>query len=505
MPVTYLVGVDGDSDGVFTDIGADVLALDWRLGLAEPEDTLAAPATAAITVRNPNRVWSPEVNALLPGTPLRIQSDDGTTVRTHFTGFISRVEPQPGEYGARTAVIYAEGADAAFGQHRIRLPPQVNVRADTVIARVLAQMTLRQPHLKGRWLLGRAGHSELGRNTRLPVPALAASLQTGQSVLAYVGDTWLDGIPADAAIRQVAEAERGRFFLDREGEAVFYNRHHLLRPGAAAVTLEDNMDGLTYTYGDSTISRVQVWITPRSVGAAGSRLWMLDAPQRLPPGDTPQPLVARFRDADYRPLGALVVLPPVRGLDYSANTRADGTGDDRSALVDVTLRAADFSAATLEIRNRSCQPVYLRAELRGTPVVHGSPLAVEHTYRYGLAVYGLRQLAFALPALDALEEADRLARYELARRKTPRGLIHRLTLSSRTHRAHILARTLFDRVTVREAQTGHAARYFIVAEAHTVDRGGERHRVTWTLEADRAGTFWLVGGSRLRRDTVVGY
>ncbi|MBC6937041.1 MAG: hypothetical protein DWB42_14545, partial [Chloroflexi bacterium] len=95
---TYIVGIDFDSDGVFTDISADVLALDWRLGLAAPYESAAANAAARITVRSPGGAYSPERTPLYPGTPVRIQSQDGAAVRTHFTGLVRLVEPQPGQY-----------------------------------------------------------------------------------------------------------------------------------------------------------------------------------------------------------------------------------------------------------------------------------------------------------------------------------------------------------------------------------------------------------------------
>src|SRR5215470_13833236 len=116
-PPTYTVAIDFDDDGDFTDPGdditADVLRLDWRLGMDAPYDTLAVPIAAHITVRNPSRAYSPEYtsNDLSPGKPIRIQSNDGVTTRTHFTGFITRVEPEAGNQGERLAVIHAGGPE----------------------------------------------------------------------------------------------------------------------------------------------------------------------------------------------------------------------------------------------------------------------------------------------------------------------------------------------------------------------------------------------------------
>ena len=265
------------------------------------------------------------------------------------------------------------------------------------------------------------------------------------------------------------------------------------------------MDGAVYTYGQGTISRIRVQAVPRKVGADGSLLWALDTPQRVLPGDITRQITARFRDDSQRPIGALMVMSPVRGLDYQANAAADFSGEDLTPVVDVHLRAADFSAATLEIRNHSGLPAFLLLHLRGTPVYKGDPLTIEYTALAGQSFHGLRLLTLDLPALDSMEQADALARYELARRKHPRGELRTLTLNHPAHRAQILARTLFDRITIRETQTGHAADYFIVAEEHHVDLGGARHSVMWTLESARPDAFWLIGTSRLHRDTVVTY
>jgi len=173
----------------------------------------------------------------------------------------------------------------------------------------------------------------------------------------------------------------------------------------------------------------------------------------------------------------------------------------------VTLRRVDFSAALLEIRNRAQRDAFLQAgaRLRGTPLYAGDPLLIEQVSYGSLVFHSPQMLVFDLPALDSVAQAESLARYELARRKAPRGHIRSLTLSSHLHAAQIVARTLFDCITVREGQTGHDTDYFIVAESHVVDAGGWRHHVTWTLESADANTFWVLNHSRLNQDTRLAY
>ncbi len=514
MPITYTVAVDWDDDGDFSDDGeditADVLALRWRLGMAAAHDGVAAPIAAQITLRNRSRDYSPEDTpiALLPGKGVRISSHDGTTSRRHFTGFIAHIEPEPGDQGSRRSLIYAHGPDAQLASHRIRLPPQVNVSADAVIEAILDAAPLRRIALKDTWILDAPDHHALGTSTRLAAITIARTLETGVSTFAYVGDSWGSGISAADALQQMVDSERGRFFIDREGGARFINRHHTLYKVTSDATFEDTMAGMVYRFGGDIVNRVDVRLTPRSIGAAGSVLWTLDSSQRLLPGHgNAREIIARYRDADGNPLGALHVQRPEAQIDFEANTDASGSGLDATADVSVRILHATASAATLRLRNRRKEPVYLLAgaRLRGTPIQMGDPLIVSETDWASLAFYGESRLGFDLPALDAIEHADQVARFELARRREPRGVATHLTLDAPRHLPHALARTLFDRITVREAQTGHDADYFIVGEAHEVDLGGARHRVTWTLESASANAFWVVGAAEIDRTASLAY
>ena len=90
-------------------------------------------------------------------------------------------------------------------------------------------------------------------------------------------------------------------------------------------------------------------------------------------------------------------------------------------------------------------------------------------------------------------EADQIARYEMVRRQTPRGSVRHIDLNARFHQTQALSRTLFDRLSLIDDQTGHEGDYFIVAEEHHVERGGYRHRVQWTLEGADDDRFFIIG------------
>lgn len=501
MPITYTISVDWNDDGDFADISADVLALDWRLGMTAPHQHVAPPAVAHVTVRSRDRRYSPEVG-MLPltiGKRLRIQSDDGTTVRTHFTGFIEHVEPKPGDHGERTAVIHVATPDAQFPQSITRLPPLVNARSDSVVLTLLDSLPLRRVGLANMWVLEVEDYGELDSATRLASDqTIPRTAEAGISTFAYVGELW--NIPADDALRQVVESERGRFFINREGTAVFYNRHHALISSSPAATFEDDMEAVTYVYGDEFANRVRVSVIPRKVGTPNSPLWTLENAQRLPPGV--RRIVVSYRAGDGSPMGAL----NISHLNFSANTKPDGTGVSVNGVISVIIEPG-ASATTLEFRNESGTTVYLLpgAQLIGTPLHIGVPIEVEHADQTSINFHGQRMLTLNVPLVDSADEADPMARYELLLHREPRGVVTALETSTRTHPQHVLARTLFDRIAITETQTGHDAEYLIVGEAHEVDLVGTRHLVRWTLERADPTLFWQIGTSTLDQTTALAY
>jgi len=63
--------------------------------------------------------------------------------------------------------------------------------------------------------------------------------------------------------------ERGKFFFNRDGKAVFWNRQHLLKAAASAASLSDTMTGLEYTYAGLDVLQNDIVVVchPRVIGA----------------------------------------------------------------------------------------------------------------------------------------------------------------------------------------------------------------------------------------------
>ncbi len=499
MAIGYSVVVDWNDNGTFTALTDDVLALWWRLGFAQAYDSRASPPEARITVTNRAGSYSPASSGLRPGHRLRIISHDGSSERLHFTGFVHHIAPEPGQWSEQRALIVAYGADAELSQNTVMLEPLISVRADQAIGAVLAACTLRQPVTSGYFIVGRAGHNRIGLH-KLFGQALPQQFEPGLSTLDYVGDTWGDGVSAADAITQIAAAERGRFYVDRAGAAVFINRHHTLTRLVNSASFSDDMSGMTYSHGQAIANRVQVRLRLRSIGQPYTTLWTLSSSQRVPARGWLR-INAPYRDASGQPIGALSVSPPRPGIDIdiSAPTPA------HAARVIVALDRAGASSARLAIYNDNDVAVTVQAlRLVGTPLVQRS-VVLTQDQPASITDHGLRVLSLALDALASTEAGDQVARYEVGRRAAASGMASQITTSTRTHPQAALTLTLFDRVQISESQTGHSADAFIISEQHQVDRGGARHQVTWTLEPADSDRFFIVGHSRLDGSHVLMY
>ena len=505
----YRVEVDSGDDGQFaTDLSAAVFAASWRLGMAAPGDRVSAPARAAVQLRNEGRAFSPEVASLplRPGLGVRIRHvDAGGHSTTLFVGQIARSEPETGSQGRRRATLHAEDWQGQLRENEIHLPTRERARADEIIAAILAGLPLRQPALAGHAILGLTGHDALGVSTRLfGAATIPQVLQQGRSRFELVTERWLAGISAWEAIRRIVESERGRFYIDRQGRAIFRQRHHLLSRAAPTTELVENAAALEYAHGAGIINEWLVRLQPRRRGLAGTTLWETQRPLRLEAGAEFR-WRAHFRDELGRPVGALRVEELRAEEDYRA-TR-DEAGKGRAETAAITLRILERAAdsARLGARNQASYPLYLMARLRGTPIWEEAPLTVAARAGRSVARYGRRPREITDLALNDPEVAFQLACFELAQTAAVRGAFRSITLNQRAQRPQILAHSLFDAVRISDEQSGHSGPYFIIAEEHEVTQGGGRHQCRWLLEPAQTAHFATLGRSRFRDAPLLAY
>ena len=493
MTIGYSIAIDRDHDGGFggaqEEIKARVLELRWRLGMSRAYDSLADFSRARITVLNADGAFSPERNRLDSGARVRIQSEVAGLKRTHFTGYVSHIEPDEGEFSRKQARIHLQDMQPWLEDSPARLSPQIDATADQVIARPLEGATLRRKALAGYCVIDVPGYSQINSARVFPPREVARRLQPGKTRFAYVGDWWSDATSTRQAIGEIAASERGRFYIDREGEPVFLNRHHTLTQRTLVAEIDDDMLDMRYSFGDQRLNQIALMMTPREVGESGAQLWRLRTtlPMRR---RSDLLLTARLVDERDQPIGLLSIDRVVSRFQ----ALPEGGGREAGAGAKVEVVSLGATSAQLRLVNPTRDDLYLTAlQLYGKPLYRRDPLEIVAADGEGMHFYGLKRLALDLPALSDIETARAFADYELARRKRPRGTIQWLRLKARDHLPAALAATLFDRIRVSETHTGHLAReYFIIGEEHHVSAGGTRHELTWTLEPADSAVFFIV-------------
>ena len=488
------IRIDRAHDGSFSDAGDDisdsVIGLGWRLGLRGAYESLAASGEAQIRLRDRDGAFSPERHALDIGTRVRIIWGASTPL---FTGHISHIDIDGGDYGDGDAVIHLRDLLPWLDESQAMLSPTNDVTADAVIDRLLDAADTRRALIAGFCIIDVPGYNQIGSVRPFSTPNIASALQPGKTRFSWVGDWWTAATTVLAAIRDVVESERGRFFVDRRGRAVFLNRHHTLLRRAPSATFSDDMSGMLYSFGAGRVNQVRLLMTPREIGSSGTVLWQLSSPQLLPPASETT-LELRFVDATGNPL-SLLSLEKLEAV-FHRNGKRRGLPLEQG--VSAKALQVGFTTALVALRNESSRPCYLsQLRLIGVPLHRGDPLEITLSDGAGIHLHGIRQLRLDLPALSDLATANAFAAYELARRAKPAGEIRELRLNAREHPG-ALSLSLFDRIRVSETRTGQRqAEYFIVGESHEVSHGGAFHEIRFTLEPADLARFVLLDSSRV--------
>ena len=276
MATIWTISIDWDRNdnftGAYDDVTDRVIRANWSLGFQQPYSEVPDNPVLRLTLDNSDKRYSPEFSGsplygkLASFRPVRIQSNNGT-LRTHWTGWIEDIQPTVNQYGERTVEIKAAGPGQFFSYTDTDIELQENKRTDEIIELLLQEVII-PPALTKAWILGDSDYGKLGSSTYLPDVTIDYSLQAGKTTLAYAADNWVrqdtedgkrDTFNVYRAIQDTVAAEQGRFFFDRSGQAVFWNRHHLLVPPSNPTTFDDTMTDLEYSFAALDEFKTKWW------------------------------------------------------------------------------------------------------------------------------------------------------------------------------------------------------------------------------------------------------
>ena len=160
MATSWTISIDWDRDGDFSgehdDVTPYVLYAEWFVGMQRPYQLTADGSTLVMRLYNRYKRFSPENNAsplkdkLVPLRPVRIQSNDATTIRIHWTGWIAAIIPTGGQYGNRQVDVVAHGAMQFLKATETKIELQEDQRSDQIIDTLIKEVIF-PPALSAAW------------------------------------------------------------------------------------------------------------------------------------------------------------------------------------------------------------------------------------------------------------------------------------------------------------------------------------------------------------------
>lgn len=300
----------GDWSDPRSDISADVLEAEWRLGWRDADDFAdsAPPGEATILLDNTAGIYDPDANSEAGhARTMRILTTYNAVTRVMFVGQIAHMALDFTD-GKRRARWTARTIDAQFDQLPASMPTLIDVDVGDALRVLLERLSPRRYALTAVWGLDLPDSGRLNTTAVLahaiPLPTIIESGITRFPLIAAFESASGDMPTAAEMIRAFARAEDGRAYIDRAGVLVLRNRHHRLRAPSAITPLTTGIDRADPRYfRPRTVYRVT--FTPGHIAAALTALWTLNTAQRLSPGVSR--FIVRYRDAAGNSCAALDV------------------------------------------------------------------------------------------------------------------------------------------------------------------------------------------------------
>jgi hypothetical protein len=471
---------DGDYSDSTEDLTAYCMMITWRLGMGRPWQEMADETTLQAQLANPAGRFNPENPAsplfglMTPRVKVKLLGD-GAVLWRGWVDFISADWKLGGaSHGETPVMLYATGYKKLLEEARPALPIYQNKRGDEIIADLLLRVSL-PPAVDTGWFLGLPGYSELGDTTILGSEADYSDLETGSYVFPYYGDyeasVW-------GHIGQITRAERGRFFFNRAGKAVWWNGDHLLTTAETTVTIDEGgtykPQRVAYRYGKDIINSVRASIEPRALGSGEITLWRLPGEISLAEGGS-QVMECKFVDGDGLAVGARANTVRVEGTSFSSG----------SGTVQVLKQLAD--GCRVVITNTGGGAAVLAAfTLVGEALSTRDKIVLSAADDESIALYGRSELELALGPLADVTRAQAAVDLELNRRSKPGGVVEQVEFinpNDGAANAHQLAWGIGTLARVEMADLyGHWGEYIITGEQHTIRAGQLTHNTIFYLE-----------------------
>jgi hypothetical protein len=452
------------------------------------------------------------------GILMRLQATYQGETRTLFIGKISKIQPTAGASVDPIVTVTASDPMNQLLNTEYAPPLLTDVTVDEALTAIFDAGIIRWPYGDAYWLLEIQGASELDETTTL-YDHDVTNFDTGKTELEFAGDVADRGQGVDAQnyIRDLVAAEAGgrAFFDARTAKFIFHNRHRDPTNDTVVASYDaGDYESPAPVYGDDIINRLTLNFTARQIGDPNTVIWtMTNVPIRIGAGAVKN-VIARYTDSTNteRRIGAKDFIPPVVGSHFIANTEEDGSGDDASSSLSVSVNEQGATSARLTLENDSAADFYItHAELRGTPLLW-SEETVEVLDGDSSGLNDLLPQTRDVRALGDAELAQAYAEYIVNKFKNPISRFASIAFDSlRSHKMALASLDVLigDKITVADAHTNHSQNYIVVGETHHLFIGGDHPRdVTWILKPVSREMYWKLevpGQGELGQTTILAF
>lgn len=411
-----------------------------------------------------------------------------------FRGRLDSVSPSPGVFARRTVRCEAvDWMDDAARAKLSRLPVQVSKRADEIFSTLVSEV---------------------------PFAPDATEVHQSPDTYAHALDNTQDESSTILGeLQKLALSELAYIYPKADGTVVFESRTQRAKSSGVADTFQDvsSLSGFSQASSrDNVISRIQLVTHIRRVDTVTTTiLFKLDNPFQVAPTSTGT-VLGPYRDPSQQAarVGGTDMQTPVAGVDYIANSKQDGSGENLTSFVSL---AVDFggNGARIVITNTAPKPAWMTLlQLKGRGIYDYQNVVLEAEDAAAQANIG-NTVTIDMPYQDDPALGEEAAIWLLNLYQDFENMAQSATVFvPRTDEAladRVLTREISDRIGVVEQMTGFPATplevFFINSVSLTIDER-DNLSVSWGLAPVDRQNYWTLevpGRSELDSTTILGF
>lgn len=232
----------GGGNPVYQDVTSRVLACSTKRGRQYELDTIQ-PSTLNLRLDNGDRAFDPTYTSspyypnVLPMRPVRVSATYSGVTYYLFTGYVERwpITWEAPAWGSATLSGIDGMATLATALVTGTFAQETTGSRITKVLTAAAWATAAPVTGANYWVLDTG---QLGTTTVLSYNPPTSVLDTGRSLVQAVTLATADGTSALSHIQAMADAERGIFFIDGQGRAVFHDRAHRFNTTSAGTFVD---------------------------------------------------------------------------------------------------------------------------------------------------------------------------------------------------------------------------------------------------------------------------